>query len=98
MKVCLEKDPNVVQNLIGAGRELKSLDAQSWNCGTITRFIVSQEKIFDTGISPILTYGSEVWGVDHDGKLENDPIEFVQTKFIRCRGGSRIFVREGVHH
>ena len=33
-------------------------------------------------ISPILTYGSEVWGVDHDGKLENDPIEFVQTKFI----------------
>ena len=40
-------------------------------------------KIFDTVISPILTYGSEVWGVDHDGKLENDPIEFVQTKFIR---------------
>ena len=34
-------------------------------------------------ISPILTYGSEVWGVDHEGKLENDPIEFVQTKFIR---------------
>ena len=30
-----------------------------------------------------VTYGSEVWGVDHDGKLENDPIEFVQTKFIR---------------
>ena len=27
-------------------------------------------KIFDTVISPILTYGSEVWGVDHDGKLE----------------------------
>ena len=40
-------------------------------------------KIFDTVISPILTYGSDVWGVDHDGKLENDPIEFVQTKFIR---------------
>ena len=40
-------------------------------------------KIFDTVISPILTYGREVWGVDHDGKLENDPIEFVQTKFIR---------------
>ena len=40
-------------------------------------------KIFDTVISPILTYGSEVWGVDHDGKLENDAIEFVQTKFIR---------------
>ena len=40
-------------------------------------------KIFDTVISPILTYGSEVWGVDHDGKLENDPTEFVQTKFIR---------------
>ena len=54
----MEKDPNLVQNLIGAGRELKSL-------------------------FPILTYGSEVWGVDHDGKLENDPIEFVQTNFIR---------------
>ena len=40
-------------------------------------------KIFDTVISPILTYGSEVWGGDHDGKQENDPIEFVQTKFIR---------------
>ena len=40
-------------------------------------------KIFDTVITPILTYGSEVQGVDHDGKLENDPIEFVQTKFIR---------------
>ena len=40
-------------------------------------------KIFDTVISPIFTYGSEVWGVDHDGKLENDPIEFVQAKFIR---------------
>ena len=40
-------------------------------------------EIFDTVISPILTYGSEVWGVDPDGKLENDPIEFVQTKFIR---------------
>ena len=37
-------------------------------------------KILDTVISPILTYGSEVWGgggVDHGGKLENDPIEFV---------------------
>ena len=53
---------------------MKSLDAQSWNCGTITRFIVSQEKIFETVISPILTYGSEVWGVDHDRKLENDPL------------------------
>ena len=39
-------------------------------------------KIFDTVITPILRHGSEVWGVDHDGKLENDPIEFVQTKFI----------------
>ena len=29
------------------------------------------------------TEGSEVWGVDHDGKLENYPIEFVQTKLIR---------------
>ena len=34
-------------------------------------------KIFGTVITPILTYGSEVWGVDHDGKLENDPIEFI---------------------
>ena len=40
-------------------------------------------KIFDTVITPILTYRSDVWGVDRDGKLENDPIEFVQTKFIR---------------
>ena len=40
-------------------------------------------KIFDTVIAPILTYGSEVCGVDHDGKLEKDPIEIVQTKFIR---------------
>ena len=32
-------------------------------------------KNFDTVISPILTYGSKDWGVDHDGKLENDPIE-----------------------
>ena len=31
-------------------------------------------KIFDTVIAPILTYGSEVWGVDHDEKLEKDPI------------------------
>ena len=40
-------------------------------------------KIFETVTTTILTYGGEVWGVDHDGKLENDPIEFVQTKFIR---------------
>ena len=26
---------------------------------------------------------SKVCGVDHDGKLEKDPIEIVQTKFIR---------------
>ena len=36
-------------------------------------------KIFDTVISQILTYWREVWGVDHDGKLENDPIELVQS-------------------
>ena len=41
-------------------------------------------KIFDTVITAILAHGSEIWGIDHDGKLENDPIEFVQTKFIRC--------------
>lgn len=40
-------------------------------------------KIFDTVVTPILTYGGEVWGVDHNGKLENDPIESVQIKFIR---------------
>ena len=33
----------LLQNLIGAIRELKSLDTQSWNYG-ITRFIVSQER------------------------------------------------------
>ena len=37
-------------------------------------------KIFDTVISPILTYGSEVCDVDHDGKLENDPIELFSNK------------------
>ena len=48
-------------------------------------------KNFDTVISPILTYGSEVWGFDHDGKLENDLIEFVKTKFIRWLLGVNIF-------
>ena len=43
----MEKDQKFVQDLVGAGRELKSLDAQSWKVfvtsGT-TRFIVSLEN------------------------------------------------------
>ena len=47
LKVCLEKKKQkFVQDLIGGGRELKILDAQSWKVfvsSGITRFIVSLE-------------------------------------------------------
>ena len=46
LKVCLEKKQKFVQDLIGGGRELKILDAQSWKVfvsSGITRFIVSLE-------------------------------------------------------
>ena len=46
LKVCLEKKQKFVLDLIGGGRELKILDAQSWKVfvsSGITRFIVSLE-------------------------------------------------------
>ena len=39
-------------------------------------------KSFDALISPILFYASEVWGIDCKGKLEKDPAELVQNKFL----------------
>lgn len=53
-------------------------------------------KIFDTVVTPILAYGSEVWEVDHNGKLENDPIESVQMKFIRWLLGVNKFCSSNV--
>ena len=40
-------------------------------------------KLFDALISPILFYASEVWGVDCNRKLEKDPAELVQNKFLK---------------
>ena len=40
-------------------------------------------KLFDALISPILFYVSEVWGIDCKGKLEKDPAELVQNKFLK---------------
>ena len=40
-------------------------------------------KLFDALISPILFYASEVWGIDCNGKLEKDPAESVQNKFLK---------------
>jgi hypothetical protein len=40
------------------------------------------EKIFDSLVTPILTYGSEVWGVDSTFK-DSDPFEKLHIKFIR---------------
>ena len=28
-------------------------------------------------------YGSEVWGIDYNGKLDTDPEELVQNKFLK---------------
>ena len=39
-------------------------------------------KLFDTLISPILMYGSEIWAIDCNGKLYTDPEELVQNKFF----------------
>ena len=41
-------------------------------------------KLFDALISPILFYANEVWGIDCKGKLEKDPAELVQNKFLKC--------------
>ena len=40
-------------------------------------------KLFDALISPILMYGSEIWGIDCNGKLDTDPEEQVQNKFLK---------------
>ena len=40
-------------------------------------------KLFDALISPILFYASEVCGIDCNGKLEKDPAESVQNKFLK---------------
>ena len=34
-------------------------------------------------ISPILLYGSEIWGVDCNDQIEKDPAELVQIKFLK---------------
>jgi small nuclear ribonucleoprotein (snRNP)-like protein len=39
------------------------------------------EKLFDSLVTPILTYGSEVWGVDSTFK-DSDPFEKLHIKFI----------------
>lgn len=41
-------------------------------------------KIFDTlNISPILLHGSEIWGIDCNGKIDKDPADLVENKFIK---------------
>jgi len=40
-------------------------------------------KLFDALTSPILFYASEVWGIDCNGKLEKDPAELDQNKFLK---------------
>ena len=40
-------------------------------------------KLFDTLISPILLYGSEIWGIDCTGQRDKDPAEIVQNKFLK---------------
>ena len=39
--------------------------------------------LFDALISPILFYVSEVWGIDCNERLEKDPAELVQNKFLK---------------
>ena len=40
-------------------------------------------KLFYALISPILLYGSEIWGVDCNDQIEEDPAELVQIKFLK---------------
>ena len=40
-------------------------------------------KLFDALISPILMYGSEIWGIDCNGKLDTDPKEGGLNKFLK---------------
>ena len=44
-------------------------------------------KLFEALISPILFYASDVWGIDCNGKLEKDPAELVQNKFLKWLQG-----------
>ena len=39
-------------------------------------------KLLDALVSPILLYGSEIWGVDCNDKIEKDSAELVQIKFL----------------
>ena len=58
------------------GRALGSIIAKYKNMNYIG--YDTYTKLFDTGVSPVLEYGSEVWGY---GKFEN--IQQVQNKAIR---------------
>ena len=41
-------------------------------------------KLFDTlNISPILLYGKEIWGIDCNGKIDKDPAELAENKFLK---------------
>ena len=40
-------------------------------------------KLFDALTYPILVCGSEIWGIDCNGKLETDSEELVQNKFLK---------------
>ena len=37
-------------------------------------------KLFVTLIFPILLYGSEIWGIDCNEKMNKDPAELMQNK------------------
>ena len=47
--------------------------------------VSTQLKLFDTLISPILTYGCEIWISDYKIDMNNDsyPFESVQLKFCK---------------
>ena len=40
-------------------------------------------KLFVTLVFPILLYGSEIWGINCNGKMDKDPAELVQSKFLK---------------
>ncbi len=41
------------------------------------------EKLFDTLVSPIILYSSEVWGAQGKGPSDSDPHEYLHLKFIK---------------
>ena len=47
--------------------------------------IMLTSNIFDALISPILLYGSEIWGVDCNDQIEKDPAELVLEMVARCK-------------